>query len=244
VVDPHHGGEMSSLLRKIHKSVKRRLRVFKPLLPAFLVVHPWVDDDTSELKRRSYRSYDAYLAHQRGKLSRLRPERLQEYDVAYRSALRERLSADSSAWTGASVLCLGARLGTEVKAFLDLGCFAIGIDLNPGPDNRYVVTGDFHHLQFPSASTDVVFTNSLDHALDIDRVASEVKRVLKPGGRFVLEIGRGLADGGQPLYYEASAWQNADDVLAIFARHGFTVVDRSSFTYPWTGEHVRLVAPA
>ena len=235
---------MSSLLRKIHKAVKRRLRVFKPLVPSFLVVHPWVDDDASKLKRRSYRSYEAYLAHQKGKLDRLPPEQLREYDVAYRSALRDRLSAGDVTWTGASVLCLGARLGTEVKAFLDLGCFAIGIDLNPGADNRYVVTGDFHHLQFPSASTDVVFTNSLDHALDINQVASEVKRVLKPGGRFVLEIGRGLADGGQPLYYEAVAWQSVDDVLAIFARHGFTTVSRSSFTYPWAGEHVRLVAPA
>jgi SAM-dependent methyltransferase len=139
---------------------------------------------------------------------------------------------------------LGARLGTEVKAFLDLGCFAIGIDLNPGADNRYVVTGDFHHLQFPTASTDVVFTNSLDHALDINQVASEVKRVLKPGGRFVLEIGRGLADGGRPLYYEAVAWQRVDDVLAILAGHGFTTISRSSFEYPWPGEHVRLVAPA
>ena len=47
-----------------------------------------------------------------------------------------------------TVLCLAARIGTEVKAFLDLGCFAIGIDLNPGTDNRYVVHGDFHDLQF------------------------------------------------------------------------------------------------
>jgi ubiquinone/menaquinone biosynthesis C-methylase UbiE len=57
-------------------------------------------------------------------------------------------------------------------------------------------SGDFHCLQFPTASTDVVFTNSLDHAFDIKQVAIEVKRVLKPGGRLVLEIGRGLAEGG------------------------------------------------
>jgi SAM-dependent methyltransferase len=233
---------MNSLLRKVHKALKRRLRVFQPFVPAFLTAHPWVDDDASKLKRRSYRSYDAYLAHQKGKLARLPPEQLREYDVAYRSALRARLSEDEVARAGASVLCLGARLGTEVKAFMDLGCFAVGIDLNPGVDNRYVVTGDFHHLQFPTASTDVVFTNSLDHALDINQVASEVKRVLKPGGRFVLEIGRGLADGGRPLYYEAVAWQSVDDVLAIFVRHGFTTVSRSSFTYPWPGEHVTLTA--
>ena len=36
----------------------------------------------------------------------------------------------------------------EVRAFLDHGAFAVGIDLNPGRDNRYVMVGDFHQLQF------------------------------------------------------------------------------------------------
>ena len=66
----------------------------------------------------------------------------------------------------ASVLCLGARQGTEVKAFLDLGCFAVRIDLEPGAENQFVVQGDFHDLKFPTESVDIVFTNSLDHAFD------------------------------------------------------------------------------
>ena len=49
------------------------------------------------------------------------------------------------------MLCLGARLGTEVRALHNLGYFAIGIDLNPGVDNPYVLMGDFHKLVFPTA---------------------------------------------------------------------------------------------
>ena len=57
---------------------------------------------------------------------------------------------------GQDAAVVGARIGTEVKAFLDLGAVAIGIDLNPGENNRYVVYGDFHDLQFASGSIDVV----------------------------------------------------------------------------------------
>ena len=40
---------------------------------------------------------------------------------------------------GATVLCVGARLGGEVRAFKSLGALAIGIDLNPGTLNMDVV---------------------------------------------------------------------------------------------------------
>jgi SAM-dependent methyltransferase len=149
--------------------------------------------------------------------------------------LRERLSA-LGLHRGTTVLCLAARLGTEVKAFADLGCFAIGIDLNPGPHNQYVVHGDFHQLQFPDASADVVFTNSLDHCFDARRVLDEVRRVLKPEGRFIVEAVRGAAEGCKPLFYESFSWATVDDLVTFIQGCSFECAARTPFESPWPGE--------
>ncbi|MEY2527921.1 MAG: hypothetical protein QOJ05_11, partial [Verrucomicrobiota bacterium] len=117
------------------------------------------DAEGDRFQKRGYSSYEAYLEHQKAKLE---THDFGRYDEEFRATLRERLSALEIEWPGGTVLCLAARIGTEVKAFLDLGAFAVGIDLNPGADNRYVVHGDFHDLQFAPGSIDVVYTNSLD----------------------------------------------------------------------------------
>src|SRR6185503_1785705 len=106
-----------------------------------------VEEDA--LQKRTYESYDAYLEHQKAKLE---THDFGQYDDEFRRTLRERLAGLDLDWQGRTVLCLAARIGTEVKAFLDLGCFSVGIDLNPGEDNRYVVHGDFHNLQFAPGS--------------------------------------------------------------------------------------------
>ena len=132
------------------------------------------------LKSRRYSSYRQYVEHQRAKVETMD---LGPYDEKYYAALSDRLRGielDIIPTTG-SVLCLGARLGTEVRAFIDQGYLALGIDLNPGGNNKYVVTGDFHHLQFSDSSVDIAFANALDHVFDIDKVLAEVCRVLKPG---------------------------------------------------------------
>jgi len=77
------------------------------------------------------------------------------------------------------MLCLAARIGTEVKSFLDLGAFAVGIDINPGKKNKYVLFGDFQDIQFAPKCADIIFTNSIDHVYDIEKFLSEIKRVLK-----------------------------------------------------------------
>lgn len=47
--------------------------------------------------------------------------------------------------------------------------------------------GDFHNLDYPAASVDMVFAiESICHAQDIFRVMSEVHRVLKPGGIMIV----------------------------------------------------------
>jgi hypothetical protein len=48
----------------------------------------------------------------------------------------------SQTWlAGKSILCIGARLGGEVRAFTRLGALAIGVDLNPGVRNPWSLWG-------------------------------------------------------------------------------------------------------
>ncbi|MGI9043351.1 MAG: methyltransferase domain-containing protein [Gemmatimonadaceae bacterium] len=90
-----------------------------------------------------------------------------------------------------------------MRAFTDLGVFAVGIDLNPGKDKRHVLAGVFHGLQFASGVADVVFTNSLDHVFDLGHVIGEASRVLVKGGMFVTEVGVGTLRGANPGFYES-----------------------------------------
>lgn len=185
--------------------------------------------------RREYQSYEQYLEHQKSKLAIFD---LSKYDVEYRQMLRERLEQLSAVERGHNVLCLAARIGTEVKAFIDLGCFAIGIDLNPGDENHFVVHGDFHDLQYADDSLDAVFTNSLDHAYEIERILREVTRVLKPGGRLITEIVGGTEEGQAPKFFESFAWEHIDDAVKYISQFGFTPVKQLDFEKPWGGRTV------
>jgi SAM-dependent methyltransferase len=197
----------------------------------------------SGLSHRQYDRYEDYLAHQRDKLPRISRAKMDDYHERFRAALRARLELNGCVRPGLSVLCLAARRGTEVIAFTDLGCFAVGIDLNPGSDNRHVLPGDFHAVQFADESVDIVFTNSLDHAFDLDRLLSEIRRVLKPGGLLIVEAARGSSEGLAPGFYESCWWARIDDLVAGFERSAFTLLERSTFAYPWAGEHLCFQAP-
>jgi SAM-dependent methyltransferase len=195
----------------------------------------------NRFQKRGYDSYEAYVEHQKAKLE---THQFGQYDDEFRTALRERLSALEIEWPGRSVLCLAARIGTEVKAFLDLGAFAVGIDLNPGADNRYVVHGDFHDLQFAPGSIEVVYTNSLDHAFDIERIGQQVMKVLKPGGLFVVEAVQGRDQGIKPGFFESFFWKNIDELVRVFENAGFIVSRRTPITRPWPGEQICFQRPA
>jgi len=190
-----------------------------------------------KLRRKKYKSYSDYLKHQESKLVEIIDGWLPEYDIRYRVELRERLKKQKIVKPRMSVLCLAARVGTEVKSFLDLGCFAVGLDINPGEKNKYVVYGDFHDIQYVSNSADIIFTNSLDHTFDINQLIKEIKRVLKPKGFLILEIFKGVGSD----YYAATSWGRIDDVLNIFIKSGFQVVKETDFEYPWQGgRHIAL----
>jgi SAM-dependent methyltransferase len=172
-----------------------------------------------ELARRRYASYDEYLDHQSSKLAGVADQlvRNQPRDLA---DFLERFETCAPLREAHTVLCLGARLGTEVKALRQLGYLAVGIDLNPGADNVYVMHGDFHDLAFPTGSFDAVYTNALDHAFDLARILAEVRRVLKPGGLLVVDLCFGSEEGRLAGDFEALWWRDSQAMIDRLAALG------------------------
>jgi len=192
-----------------------------------------------------YKDYPEYVEHQKSKLKTI-GEFLKVYDKNYSQELAERLRDDGIVKQGMNVLCLGARIGTEVKAFFTYNCFAVGIDLITSENNKYVLYGDFHEIQFPTDSVDIVFTNSIDHVFNLNKFLDEIKRVLKPGGYFIAEIVDSNVEDKKDLsqdaiilqtssIFESIFWEKADDVLDLIK--GFKLIKRTSFIYPWKGYH-------
>ena len=178
----------------------------------------------SDLAQRSYASYAEYLDHQASKLSQVE-ERLYETYEEDRAEFRRRFEGCEPLREARNVLCLAARLGTEVRALYDLGYFAVGIDLNPGKDNDCVLKGDFHDLVFPDGAVDAVYCNALDHVMDLEKLLSEIDRVLRPGGIFIADLLQGFEEGFTPGAFESLSWRNREDFIQEIARRsGFDVV--------------------
>jgi SAM-dependent methyltransferase len=142
---------------------------------------------------RKYKNYKEYLSHQKNKLNIGIKKKIKKFSVeAFDDNVRSfilRIKKFKKYVKGEDVLCLGARLGHEVKAFRDLGFQkTIGIDLNPGKNNIYVSKGDFHKTKFEDNSFDTIYTNSIDHAWDIKLLSKEMARILRSDGIIIFEV--------------------------------------------------------
>jgi len=145
---------------------------------------------------RKYDSYKEYVKHQSSKLDKMLKKKNKSTQKVRPECFFKRVRYFQSNlekfcpyMVEGKLLCLGARTGAEVKAFMRLGFKdSIGIDLNPGKDNPYVIKGDFHNMPFKDSSFNNVFTNSLDHIFDIRKLSREVNRVLVNGGKLIMEI--------------------------------------------------------
>lgn len=197
---------------------------------------PWAASAEGRFSTRRFATYAAYLRNQRSKPHGI--VAATDHDARFYAALRDRLDARCGVRPGLSVLCLGARWGTEVRAFRDVGCFAVGIDLKPGAGTEYVLEGDFQHLLFPDGCVDLVFSNSLDHAFDIDVVLAEVYRVLKPDGSLLVDAVRGSEEGHPPGPWEAFYWATVADLQARIAGRGFQPLAHEPISEPWPGEQL------
>lgn len=173
----------------------------------------------SPFHKKEYKDYEDYVALQKSKLAK-GIAWLDNYEKFYGEFLKATLQRCK---LGRTCLCLGSRRGTEVKVFNELGIFTIGIDLNPGENNKYVVIGDASEIQYSDNLVDIVYTNSLDHFFEIDKVLAEIKRVLKSNGLFIL-----LAASPEKVKddkYGAIYWDDIKQVLSYFnLNYGFEVI--------------------
>lgn len=192
--------------------------------------------------KRSYKSYEEYIEHQKSKYEKIKDNISEKvkYDQKFRQVLHKRLINLEIIKSSMKVLCLGARYGSEVKVFLDISCFAVGIDLNPGKMNPHVLYGDFHDIQFPTNSVDIIYTNCLDHVFDMDEIIKEINRVLTLDGFLILDAVVGIKKKRYPGCYESFWWSKPEDLLTIFTNNNFQLISRSSFDFPWKGEQFLL----
>jgi len=114
-------------------------------------------------------------------------------------------------FTGADVLCVGARNTDEIKYFRQKGAKSVvGIDLFT--DDPDLTIMDMHDLKFPDAQFDIVYSrHSFEHAYDKRKAAQEWIRVLKDGGIVIIEVPGKYKGGGDYNRFEEN-----EDVVGAF----------------------------
>lgn len=224
-------------MKIIKKIVTRISRMFgfKPFVPRMVKqVSGEFSVMDGNVKRRNYSNYDEYVMHQIEKAD-VYESAIRKHDAEYEKIIFDRFK--NYELNGKSILCLGARFGGEVRAFTNHGALAIGIDLNPGENNYFVLPGDVHKIQFANGSFDIIYTNILDHIYDAKLFFSEIKRVLRQGGHIFFEINL-----EKPTRYEAIDISNLSSTIALL-KDNFNVISRTEITNKtsyvnWRGELV------
>ena len=153
----------------------------------------WKKEKIDGLLYRDYATYQEYIIHQKQKFEeklKLKGGFTKDILLSYRFKFYRRFRILSKYLSkSANILCAGARQGTEVEVLHDLGYHnAHGIDLNPGPKNKLVRSGDFMHLENEDSSLDMIYSNSIDHAIDLNAFFKECASVIKSNGYVLYDI--------------------------------------------------------
>lgn len=153
---------------------------------------------------------------------------------------------------GERILDLGCGDGALTRKLADMGCDVVGVDSSPQQIEAACKSGldarvkDCQALDF-GHEFDAVFSNAALHWMKrSDAVIEGVKRSLKPGGRFVAEMGgagcvarirraveealsrRGVDGASRNPWY----FPSAEDYGAQLERHGFRIDFISLFDRP------------
>jgi len=137
----------------------------------------------------NYENYEEYLKHQKEKTTD--PERINkwlndEWEIKYNGFIEIFKRNKEYINDKKNAICLGSRTGQEVKALIDLGIKAIGIDLVEFLP--YTIEGDIHNIEFQDNSFDLIFTNIVDHSLYLDKFCSEMERICIKGGILIIHL--------------------------------------------------------
>lgn len=193
--------------------------------------------------RKKYSTYEDYLRHQAEKLDE-KLDQIKQSDIEYEEVLYERFKEQKRHFEGNSMLCLGARLGGEVRAFKKLNMLAVGIDINTGEKNEDVLYGDFHNIKFPDNIFSFAFTNVIDHVYDLPRFCEEVYRILKPRGILYAECGKVKVKEDN---YEVIDTTDHEPILRVF-KEKFNLIDSEDIVNKtsylnWEGKLYTLEKP-
>jgi SAM-dependent methyltransferase len=187
----------------------------------------WTTKTDNSIHYRDYSSYEEYQIHQKQKFDEILKikggftnREILQYRVKFYRRFRDLAKLLPSS---AIILCAGARQGTEVEVLQDLGFEkAFGIDLNPGPYNKYVRQGDFMALECADASIDMIYSNCIDHAFNLEKFLQEHTRVIKPGGFVLYDIAIQSEQGGGA--FEAVEWDSEETLFLMMMKYFGKVV--------------------
>lgn len=188
----------------------------------------WKEKAQNDFHYRDYKDYQEYVSHQSQKFEeilKIRGGFTNRVITAYRYRCYRRFRhLFAFLPKSAQIICAGARQGTEVEVLRDIGFkSAYGIDLNPGPDNKFVRVGDFIHMENPDSSVDMIYCNAVDHAFDLEAFFSEHSRVIKPDGYALYDIA--LQQGNQKQgAFEAVGWESEEALFLLMLKHFKRVV--------------------
>ncbi len=164
---------------------------------------------------------------------------------------------------GETVVDLGCGRGQDViraAALVREGGHAIGVDLSAEmlekarrlvpkslPNVRFV-RSRFAPLDLPDGIADVVVSNcAINHAPDKEAVYREIRRVLRPGGRFVVSDVVAEEELPEAVRSDPAAWAACyggaipeAEYLAAARRAGFDALDVLERSEPYEKEGVRI----
>ena len=95
--------------------------------------------------------------------------------------------------------------------------------LRVAPSDLLRVSASMLDLPFPDKTFDGLYaTESLEHAVDIERAIAEMCRVLKPGGRLLI-IDKNADHWGRLPTPPWEKWFRQEELSSLLRRHGLTV---------------------
>lgn len=198
----------------LEHSLEQQQNLVRDRIEQLQLVEQAIGETVTEIRQQQNVDWNRMreLIHLTGMENSLKAQYRNSTNISARIRLHRLFSSNKQGWfpwiyeqcqitEGMKILELGCgngRLWIENKAKLPADCEIILSDISEGmirdvrreqslQDDRFSFAAfDCHALPYEDASFDLVIANHvLFYCKDVDRVCSEVGRVLKPGGRFV-----------------------------------------------------------
>lgn len=198
----------------LEHSLEQQQNLVRDRIEQLQLVEQAIGETVTEIRQQQNVDWNRMreLIHLTGMENSLKVQYRNSTNISARIRLHRLFSSNKQGWfpwiyeqcqitEGMKILELGCgngRLWIENKAKLPADCEIILSDISEGmirdvrreqslQDDRFSFAAfDCHAIPYEDASFDLVIANHvLFYCKDVDRVCSEVGRVLKPGGRFV-----------------------------------------------------------